>query len=329
MHKNSLINMKNFIDKYIDFSRKQKILDLGGQNINGSYKSLFPSEKTEYVCCDMVKNDGVDVVLKNPYNWGGLNSNSFDVVISGQTFEHVEYIWVTIMEIARVLKSGGLCCIIAPSSGYRHGYPLDCWRFYEDGMRALAQYAHLEVLEIYTQRDRLNYPDFDPVWQDSVLICKKELSGGIRKIKESIRLWMSRALVRNLPLPQSVEIKPVMQLFFNLNNTGYSEANSIKKDFENDKELQFDLLPFRKNLTGHLRFDPGQEPTFFTITEAFIVNEDTSEIELTILRTNGTHISENKFKFEHNDPSIWFDCSEISFASAEYMCVKGYFESLT
>ena len=39
------------------------------------------------------------------------------MVVSGQTFEHIEYIWVTIVEIARVLRTGGLACLIAPGSG--------------------------------------------------------------------------------------------------------------------------------------------------------------------------------------------------------------------
>jgi hypothetical protein len=34
-------------------------------------------------------------------------------VVSGQAFEHIEFIWLTILEIARVLKTNGLAVIIA------------------------------------------------------------------------------------------------------------------------------------------------------------------------------------------------------------------------
>ena len=69
-----------------------------------------------------------------------MRSNSADVVISGQTFEHIPFIWASIMEISRVLKPGGHAFIIAPSRGHIHNVQ-DCWRFYPDGMRALAAWS--------------------------------------------------------------------------------------------------------------------------------------------------------------------------------------------
>jgi ubiquinone/menaquinone biosynthesis C-methylase UbiE len=36
-----------------------------------------------------------------------LRSNSVDVVVSGQAFEHIPFVWVSITEIARVLRRGG------------------------------------------------------------------------------------------------------------------------------------------------------------------------------------------------------------------------------
>ncbi|MEM1725222.1 MAG: methyltransferase domain-containing protein, partial [Thermoplasmata archaeon] len=42
-------------------------------------------------------------VVKDPYNWIEIEDSSVDVVISGQAFEHIEYPWLTIKEIYRVL----------------------------------------------------------------------------------------------------------------------------------------------------------------------------------------------------------------------------------
>ena len=198
MHKSSYANMGCFVDKYLDLGKKLRVADIGGQDINGSYKPLFPPDRFDYVCCDVAEGPGVDVVLKNAYRWRELRAGSFDVVISGQAFEHIEYFWVTILEIARILKDNGVCCIIAPSAGVRHRYPVDCWRFYEDGIRALAKYAYLTVLDAYTQSDRLHYVDLDPVWQDSVLICRKPVFTHIQKLKSGVRIWMSRRLVKSL-----------------------------------------------------------------------------------------------------------------------------------
>jgi SAM-dependent methyltransferase len=111
--------------------------------------------------------------VKNPYDWNEISSESFDAVVCGQMFEHAEYFWLTILEIRRVLKPNGLCCVIAPSGGAEHRFPTDCYRFYPDGMRAVARYAGLEVLEVYAQWNSALYPEMDPEWRDCVLIAKK------------------------------------------------------------------------------------------------------------------------------------------------------------
>lgn len=175
MHIGSLDKMKKFVDKYLrNYGHKNiKILDVGSQDVNGSYKQFFNNPKWEYTGLDMVPGKNVDIVLKDVYNWTEIESNSYDVVVTGQVFEHVEFFWVTILEIARVLKEGGICCIIAPSNGVEHRYPVDCWRYYPDGFRALAKYAGMNILEVYTQWKNVGYPDGSDIWKDSVLICQK------------------------------------------------------------------------------------------------------------------------------------------------------------
>ena len=74
----------------------------------------------------MAPGDNVDIVLNDPYHWKEFKSNSIDVLISGQAFEHIQYIWISILEVVRVLKPGGLGCIIVPSSGVENRYPFDC-----------------------------------------------------------------------------------------------------------------------------------------------------------------------------------------------------------
>ena len=45
----------------------------------------------------------------------------------------------------------GLACIIAPSRGKVHRYPLDCWRFYPDAAAALCAYVGMDLLESYVE----------------------------------------------------------------------------------------------------------------------------------------------------------------------------------
>lgn len=129
------------------------VLDIGSmvaQEGQSSYRDVFDRfTGVRYVGLDMAPGRNVDIVAKDPYKFP-LESESFDLVVSGQAFEHIEFPWLTISEIARVLKPGGLAIVIAPSSGPEHRYPQDCWRYYPDGMRALGKWAGLECIHAIT-----------------------------------------------------------------------------------------------------------------------------------------------------------------------------------
>lgn len=175
MHASSYKNMAYFVAKYLTKFLEDElyVIDVGSKNVNGTYKKLFNNDKWHYTGIDLEAGDNVDIVLANPYDWRSIKSEFYDVVVSGQTFEHIEYFWLTMKEIDRCLKTGGLCCIIAPSEGPEHGHPHDCWRFYKDGMIALAQYVHMTILEVYTQSEFDEFTDNSDMWKDTVLICSK------------------------------------------------------------------------------------------------------------------------------------------------------------
>ncbi len=185
MHRSSYDKMASFKEKYLSKKSGQKLMifDIGSGDINGTYRSIFNEPGWEYVGVDTAKERNVDIVIIDPYSWRQVRSGSADVVISGQVFEHIEYPWLTLMEITRILKPGGLCCIIAPAGGPDHKYPLDCWRFHPDGLSALAKLARLRVLEVYAQWDSKNYPDGSDIWQDCVLICEKNRPDAMSRIR--------------------------------------------------------------------------------------------------------------------------------------------------
>jgi SAM-dependent methyltransferase len=183
MHKSSLDKMAWFVSEYLaEFKGiNREILDLGSFDVNGSYKAFFTDPNWHYQGIDMEAGKNVDIVLKNPYLWKEIKSKSQDVVISGQAFEHVEFFWVLIDEIARVVKPGGLICIIAPSRGYEHRYPVDCWRFYPDAFRALAKYAGLELLHVETQWDRKGYTEDDSDdWGDTIVVMSRPMKWSLK-----------------------------------------------------------------------------------------------------------------------------------------------------
>ena len=176
MHKSSLDKMSWFVNEYlVDYKGVNRdILDLGSYDVNGSYRAFFDDAAWHYQGVDMEAGKNVDIVLRHPYFWQEIKSKSKDVIISGQAFEHVEFFWVLIDEMARALKPGGLICIIAPSRGYEHRYPVDCWRFYPDAFRALARYAGLELLHVDTQWENKGYTEDDSdAWGDTIAVMRR------------------------------------------------------------------------------------------------------------------------------------------------------------
>ena len=177
MHAGAYDKMMRFSLEFLHSLRDTNlsILEIGSQNVNGSYRPIFENPNWDYTGVDMVPGPGVDFVLQTPYDWAEeLETNSYDVVISGSVLEHIEFPWITMIEIARVMKPGGLTCHIAPSAGFEHRFPVDCYRYYPDGFKALAKWADLELLQVYTDWFTSSSIDGGHVWHDSVLVARKK-----------------------------------------------------------------------------------------------------------------------------------------------------------
>ena len=170
MHASSLENMEKCFIRYMtpEFlaSREQiAVLDIGGANVNGSYRDVFRSPRFRYLAADIGAGVGVDLVLPGPYEIP-LDTGSIDVVLSGQTFEHSEFFWLTFTEMARVLGPDGYLFLIAPSSGPIHRYPVDCYRFQPDAYAALAKYSGCQLIDVWK--------DERGPWRDLVGVFRRE-----------------------------------------------------------------------------------------------------------------------------------------------------------
>lgn len=148
MHKSAMLRMEWFVHNYMPNDRRIRVLDVGSFDVNGSYKGLFDGMDVEYFGLDMATGPNVNYVPQNPYEWKELEDESFDFIISGNAFEHIEYPWLTICEIYRKLKTGGFACILAPNSLQEHRYPMDCYRYFSDGFRALAKWGGFDVVDV-------------------------------------------------------------------------------------------------------------------------------------------------------------------------------------
>jgi SAM-dependent methyltransferase len=210
MHRSSFERMKAFRDAYVAEAEMTtlNILDVGAASIEGAstYRELFATERWSYVGLDTGAAPNVDLVAEDPYHWRELADASFDVVVSGQAFEHIEWPWLTIMEISRVLKPAGFCAITAPSGGHVHRYPTDCWRYYPDGLPALAKFAGLSLIE--------NDVDFSyafgecAFWGDAFAIMQKPLLADIDAAEwDRRRNALRRAAGRAETAPSTVDAR--------------------------------------------------------------------------------------------------------------------------
>ena len=150
---------------FIDAREKIVVLEIGSADVNGSYREIFSHPKIQYCGADLTKSKGVDLVLKSPYEIPLADAYA-DVVISGQMLEHCAYFWLSFQEMVRVLKPDGYLFLIAPSAGPIHRYPVDCYRFYPDAFKALADLAGCYLID--------SWLDKRGPWKDLVGVFSKQ-----------------------------------------------------------------------------------------------------------------------------------------------------------
>lgn len=89
------------------------VLDIGGRNVNGSVKDLFP-RADPYVALDILPGEGVDIVA-DASNW--QPDRGYDVVVCCETFEHTP-VWAGICVTAyKALNPGGRFILTTAAPG--------------------------------------------------------------------------------------------------------------------------------------------------------------------------------------------------------------------
>lgn len=107
----------NIKSRFPDYFKGKRVLEVGSQNINGSVRVFF--KECDYIGIDCNPGKDVDVVcLAHDY----VSMKLFDTVISCEAFEHDPFLDKTIMNIALLLKPGGLFVATAAAPGRQeHG----------------------------------------------------------------------------------------------------------------------------------------------------------------------------------------------------------------
>lgn len=149
MHSNSKLLFKKYGVSFI--RANQTILEIGPDAIPSSYRECVSAEGLRWETIEIQRDDKpgpqVDHVATSEYAFP-LPDAAFDIVLSGQVIEHVRKIWTWYRELARVCRSGGHVITVCPVTWPYHEDPVDCWRIYPEGMKALCEDAGLEPVLI-------------------------------------------------------------------------------------------------------------------------------------------------------------------------------------
>jgi len=142
------------------------VVEIGAQDVNGSLKDALPAGLA-YVGLDMSAGKNVDVVARG--RQAPLADAVADLVVSSSALEHDPMFWLTFAELCRITKPGGHIYVSAPSNGYVHRHPLDCWRFYPDAAQGLADWARLQGMDV-TLVETFTAERAGDIWNDFVAV---------------------------------------------------------------------------------------------------------------------------------------------------------------
>jgi SAM-dependent methyltransferase len=132
------------------FAAGSRVLEIGPDGMPSTYERLVrealgASGPSAWHTVDLASRPGTTFAARDEYTFP-IADAEYDVVLSGQVLEHVRKPWRWLPELARVCRRGGNVVTISPVSWPYHEAPIDCWRAYPEGLRALHEEAGLDVV---------------------------------------------------------------------------------------------------------------------------------------------------------------------------------------
>jgi SAM-dependent methyltransferase len=208
MHASAHRTALQFFDVYASRLGAGTVVEIGSKQVSETQHTLrhHCPPHLDYLGLDLESGLNVDLVLSDPYILP-LGDESVDVVLCTSVFEHSEFFWELFAQILRVLRPGGLLYVNAPSNGYVHRYPVDCWRFYPDSGVALAEWGRKQGYEVsllesfITDEDRSENPL--EIWNDFVAVFMK---GSIADEKYPLRMMDLRNDYSNARQPNAADL---------------------------------------------------------------------------------------------------------------------------
>ena len=118
--------------------RGTRILEIGSREVTGSSEAKRRFDQAEYIGFDYYPGQNVDVVgdvhrLSSYFR----EDEKFDIIYSSACFEHFAMPWIAAVEIAKLLKVGGILFVETHFSFGAHERPWNFFQFSDMGLRVL------------------------------------------------------------------------------------------------------------------------------------------------------------------------------------------------
>lgn len=146
---------KNLTGKEIEGKR---VIEVGSYDVNGSLRYIVELlEPTEYIGVDVVEGPGVDTICSAENLVQKFGQESFDMVISTCTLEHIKDWKKAVSNIKNICKPNGIILVIVPSDWPFHEYPYDFWRYKKEDIKNIFSDCDILVLGEDPQTPSLVY----------------------------------------------------------------------------------------------------------------------------------------------------------------------------
>ena len=186
MHLNSqLLFKKHALPKFQD---GQRVLEIGPDGHPSTFRKMLGERAFQWDTIDIFEDPRLTFRTQGEYGFP-VPDATYDIVLSAQVVEHVRKTWVWMKELTRVCKPGGLVITINPVSWGYHEAPIDCWRIYPEGMKALHEEAGLETeLSVFESLEPLSFRAWRLVRIGLRALRGRLPSNGLTKVVDTISI---------------------------------------------------------------------------------------------------------------------------------------------
>ena len=134
-----IVSHANFMQYLTDIGNHNgmKILEIGSREVTGRSNARIQFSNAEYIGFDYYPGPNVDVVGDAHKLSQYFGDEKFDIIYSSAVFEHLAMPWLVAIEIAKLLKIGGIVFVETHFSWSSHERPWHFFQFSDLALRAL------------------------------------------------------------------------------------------------------------------------------------------------------------------------------------------------